>query len=447
MKARVLLVDDDSDVLALLRESLVREAYDVAVADNAAGMRSALEARLPDVVVLDWRLPDGDGIELVRRLKQRHSEVEIIMLTAFGTLDGAVEAVKAGAFHFVSKEQPFQLEAFKLLVQRAIEHRQLSTRAETLQQAVSALSGGASPVFRSPVMKNLLRMVGRVAKSDAPVFITGESGTGKEVIADIVHSLSERAQGAFVKVNCAALPRDLIESELFGAVRGAYTGAHRDREGLFAQAEHGTILLDEISEMPLDTQSKLLRVLQGKEVRPVGSHEHAVIDCRIIASTNRSVPEALAEHKLREDLYYRISTITLHLPPLRDRPEDVLPLANSFLRRFAAQAGSNVRGFTESATDCLQRFDWPGNVRQLENEIQRAVLVAEGDFIDVQDLSIRYEPKGGNGGLVTGLAAMERAAILGALRQSGGNKAAAARQLGITRQTLYNKLRLFGIEG
>jgi DNA-binding NtrC family response regulator len=444
MKARVLVVDDDNDVLALLRQALTNDGNEVVVAATATAMWAALEVQRPDVIVLDWRLPDGDGLELVPRLKQRYADVEVIVLTAFGTLDAALQAVKAGAFHFVCK--PIEMAGFLLLIQRAFEHRQLNTHTESLQQAVSALSGGASPVFRSPAMRNLLRMVGRVAKSDAPVLITGESGTGKEVIADILHSLSDRADGAFVKVNCAALPRELLESELFGAVRGIHPDAPAEREGLLAQLQHGTMLLDEILELPLDTQSRLLRGLQASEMRAGGSRERPAIDCRIIVSTNRSIQDALAEHRLREDLYYRISAITLHLPPLRDRPEDILPLAALFLRRFAAQAGSGVREFTAAASECLQRFAWPGNVRQLENEVQRAVLVAEGELVEVHDLSIRCPGPADSGGPVTGLAAAERTAILGALRQTSGNKTAAARQLGITRQTLYNKLKQFGLE-
>jgi DNA-binding NtrC family response regulator len=444
MKPRVLLVDDDPSVLSVMDRALSHAGYDVATAANAAGMWHSIEARCPDVIVLDLRLPDANGLDLVKRLKQNHADVEIVMLTGFGTVEAAVESIKAGAFHFATK--PIQLESLELLIQRAFEHKQLNTRVEALQQAVSTLSGGVAPVFRSPAMRNLLRIVARVAPSDAPVFVTGESGVGKEVIANMIHSLSERRDGPFVKVNCAALPRELIESELFGAVRGAYTGANADRQGLFHQAHGGTILLDEISEMPAETQSKLLRVLQTKEVRPVGATEHWTVDCRIIAATNRPIEQALAEQKLRQDLYYRISTITLHVPPLRERREDIVPLANSFLQRFASQANSRVRAFTPAALDCLQKFDWPGNVRQLENEVQRAVLVCTGDVIDINDLSIPYEAVGADGQPLAGLAAMEKNAILGALRQTGGNKAAAARQLGITRQTLYNKLKQFGID-
>lgn len=444
MKLKILLVDDDASVLSVIEKALSYGGYSVTTATSASAMWQAIEASHPDIIVLDMRLPDANGLDLVKQIKQKDPDIEIIMLTGFGTIETAVEATKAGAFHFATK--PIQLESLESLIQRAAEHKQLSTRVEALQKAVSTLSAGTAPIFRSAAMRNLMRMVTRIAPSDAPVFITGESGAGKEVIANLVHQLSDRREGPYVKVNCAALPRELIESELFGAVRGAYTGAHTDREGLFHQAHGGTILLDEISEMPPDIQTKLLRVLQTREVRPVGALEHRTVDCRIIATTNRDIQRALAEQRLRQDLYYRISTITLHVPPLRERREDIIPLAKAFLERFASQAGSRVRGFTPAALACLEKYDWPGNVRQLENEVQRAVLVCTGDMVDLKDLSIPYEPQSGEEQPLSGLEAMERNAILGALRQTGGNKAAAARQLGITRQTLYNKLKHFGIE-
>src|SRR5207249_4356276 len=250
------------------------------------------------------------------------------------------------------------------------------------------MTGGASPIFQSSAMKAVVRTVERVAPSDVSLLLTGESGTGKEIIADLVHALSPRAKGPMIKVNCAALPRELIESELFGSVKGAYTGAQADREGLFRQSDGGTLLLDEISEMPIDTQSKLLRVLQEKEVRPVGGRTTYKTDCRLIAATNRPPQEAIASGKLREDLFYRISAISIALPPLRERHEDIVPLANSFLKRFAAQANRVITGFTSAAADLLRKYEWPGNVRQLQNEVQRAVLMCEAKLVDGQDLSI-----------------------------------------------------------
>ena len=292
-------------------------------------------------------------------------------------------------------------------------------------------------------------LVERVAPSDVSILITGESGTGKEVIADLLHNVSPRNKGPLIKINCAALPHELIESELFGSVKGAYTGSQQDREGLFRQAEGGTLLLDEISEMPIDTQSKLLRVLQDQEVRPVGGKTSYKTNCRLVASTNRKTDEAISQGKLREDLFYRISAISVYLPPLRERREDIMPLANAFLKRFAAQANRVIKGFTQSAVERLTAFDWPGNIRQLQNEVQRAVLLSEGETVDASDLSVTRARTGADGGGDTNftlLEGVERSAIIQMLKETGGNKLETAKRLGIGRQTLYNKIKAYGIE-
>ncbi len=304
-----------------------------------------------------------------------------------------------------------------------------------------------APIFQSAAMKAVVRTVERVAPSEVSVLITGESGTGKEVVADLLHSLSRRNKGPFIKINCAALPRELIESELFGSVKGAYTGAQSDRDGLFRQAEGGTLLLDELSEMPIETQSKLLRVLQDKEYRPVGGRTCLKADCRVIAATNRPVEVALREGKLREDLYYRISTISITLSPLRDRRDDILPLAYAFLRRYASEAGQPIDGFTPAAAALLQKHDWPGNVRQLQNEVQRGLLMCEGTQVDVQDLSIVPACKSEVDAALTLMESTERNMILQMLVETKGNKGEAAKRLGVARQTLYNKLKAYGIDG
>jgi DNA-binding NtrC family response regulator len=311
------------------------------------------------------------------------------------------------------------------------------------------MSGGSAPVFQSGSMQAVVRTVERVAPTDVSILITGESGTGKEVITDLIHALSPRNKCRIIKVNCAALPRELIESELFGSVKGAFTGAHTDREGFFRQADGGTLLLDEISEMPVDTQSKLLRVLQDQEVRPVGGKVSYKTNCRIVAATNRKTEEAIKEGKLREDLFYRISAISVHLPPLRERREDVMPLANAFLKRFVAQSNRPIRGFTQAAVERLTAFDWPGNVRQLQNEIQRAVLLCESAEIDSTDLSItnvKSETDQSQDTNFTLLEGVERNAIVQMLKETGGNKLETAKRLGIGRQTLYNKIKAYGIE-
>ena len=446
MKGNILMVDDAADIRELLA-SILRENYVVTEADSGAALKLAFQEQQPDVVLLDIRLPDADGLDLLPQIKKQWPETEVIVLTGNATFEAAVEATKRGAYHFLNK--PFDPQGLIVTVERALEHKQQNEENSTLRRALSTMSGGTSPVFQSLVMQTVVRTVERVAPSDVSILITGESGTGKEVVADLIHALSPRSKGKIIKINCAALPRELIESELFGSVKGAFTGAHTDREGLFRQAEGGTLFLDEISEMPVDTQSKLLRVLQDQEVRPVGGKVSYKTNCRIVAATNRRTEEAIKEGKLREDLFYRISAISVHLPPLRERREDIMPLANSFLKRFVAQANRPIRGFTSAAVDRLTAFEWPGNVRQLQNEVQRAVLLCEGADIDSTDLSITSVPTDTEGVQDTNftlLEGVERNAIVQMLRETGGNKLETAKRLGIGRQTLYNKIKAYGIE-
>jgi DNA-binding NtrC family response regulator len=446
MKPKILLVDDQQELRALLADSFKARGYEVLEASDGASLKAAFSGQQPDVSLLDLKLPDADGLELLTALKAQWPDTEAIVLTGFGSLDHAVEATKRGAFHFQTK--PHNDGLFNL-VERALERKQQSQENSKLIDALKRMSGDSSPIFHSPQMKAVMKTIERIAPSDVSVLITGESGTGKEVVADMIHTLSKRDKGPFIKINCAALPRELIESELFGSVKGSFTGATEDRKGLFRQAEGGTLLLDELSEMPIDTQSKLLRVLQEKEVRPVGGRTSFKTDCRIIAATNRHVEDAIKEGKLREDLYYRISAISIHLPPLRERRDDVLPLARAFLKRFAAQADRVISDFDSAASERLRRFDWPGNVRQLQNEIQRTVLMCEGQSVESTDLTIGETP--GSSPNDTGdqnltlMEAMERSKIIEVLKETGGNKLETAKRLGIGRQTLYNKIRNYQI--
>lgn len=450
MKPKVMIVDDEAVIREFVRTILEKNGCDVSEAADATTLKEMYGNGQPDVVLLDLKLPDADGLTLLPQLKKTWPEAEVIVLTGHGSIEAAVEATKRGAYYFQSK--PFDASTLKLQVERALEHKQINEENGALRRALSTMSGGSSPVFQSATMKQVVRTIERVAPSDVSILITGESGTGKEVIADLIHALSPRSKGPNVKVNCAALPRELIESELFGSVKGAFTGAQADREGLFRQAEGGTLLLDELSEMPIDTQSKLLRVLQEKEVRPVGGKTSYKIDCRVIAATNRVPADAIKEGKMREDLYYRISAISVYLPPLRERREDVIPLATAFLKRFAAQANRVITGFSPQAAEAMRRFDWPGNVRQLQNEVQRAVLMSEGKVIDVPDLAINVESIAADSGSgevssnLTLMEAMERNTILQVLKETRGNKLETAKRLGIGRQTLYNKIKAYAIE-
>ena len=445
MKGSILIVEDEADMRDLVSEVL-KGTYVVSTADTGAALKQAFTGAQPDVILLDLKLPDADGLDLLPQIKKQWPDTQVIVLTGNATFDAAIKATKLGAYHFLSK--PFETQGLLVTVDRAIEHRRQGEENNTLHKAVSVLSGGASPVFHSASMKDVVRTIQRVAPSDVPILVTGESGTGKEVMADLIHAMSKRSGGRIIKINCAALPRELIESELFGSVKGAYTGAHADREGLFRTAENGTLFLDEISEMPIDTQSKLLRVLQDQEVRPIGGKVSYKTNCRIVAATNRPPAEAIKDNKLREDLFYRISAITVHLPPLRERRDDIMPLANAFLKRFSAQANRTISGFAPSAVERLSGFDWPGNIRQLQNEVQRAVLLSEGGTVDATDLSItsaKTNPDGQDTNF-TLLEGVERNAIVQMLKETGGNKLEAAKRLGIGRQTLYNKIKAYGIE-
>ncbi len=447
MKGKILIVDDETELRELL-VTVLEEQYDVSEAQTAAELQKNFNQAGPDVVLLDVQLPDANGLDLLPQVKKSWPETEVIVLTGHGTVAMAVEAGRRGAYNFLSK--PFETEKLLADVKCALERKEQNAENNTLRRALETMSGSASPIFRSGAMQSVVRTVERIATSDVAVLITGESGSGKEVIADLVHSLSPRSKNRIIKINCAALPRELIESELFGSVKGAFTGATTDREGLFRQAEGGTLFLDEISEMPIDTQSKLLRVLQDQEVRPVGGKTSFRTNCRIVAATNRKPEDAIKDGKLREDLYYRISAISVHLPPLRERRDDILPLAESFLKRFAAQANRSLKGFAPDAQERLTSFDWPGNVRQLQNEIQRAVLLCEGGEIRASDLSISYMKTavntGDNDTSFTLLEGVERNAIIQMLKETNGNKLETAKRLGIGRQTLYNKIKAYGID-
>ena len=448
MKAKVLIVDDDSAVRELL-VTVLEDQYTISEASSAAALQKIFPQEPPDVVLLDVQLPDASGMDLLPQIKKNWPDTEVIILSGQGTITMAVEAGRRGAFNFLSK--PFENEKLLADVKVAIERKEQTEENSTLRRALETMSGTASPIFRSAAMQDVVRTVERIAPSDATILITGESGSGKEVIADLLHTLSPRSKNRIIKINCAALPRELIESELFGSVKGAFTGAHSDRDGLFRQAEGGTLFLDEISEMPIDTQSKLLRVLQDQEVRPVGSKTSYKTNCRIVAATNRKPEDAIKDGKLREDLFYRISALSVYLPPLRERRDDIMPLANSFLKKFAAQASRNLNGFKPDAIERLTAFDWPGNIRQLQNEIQRSVLLSEGDEVAAADLSITDVKVSASSNpdadtSFTLLEGVERNAIVQTLKETNGNKLETAKRLGIGRQTLYNKIKAYGIE-
>ena len=376
MKPRILVVDDESVIAENLRLTLEREGYDVETAGNTVGAMLRMETREFALGIVDLILPDGDGLHLLRLLKAKDPSIEVIIMTGHGSISKAVEATKQGAFYFVAK--PFDADEMLMLVGKALERRRLLAETSDLRRKLAEQAAYGEMLGSSPAIKRVFEMLESVASSDANVLIVGESGTGKELAANAVHAKSTRVDGPMVKINCAALPKDLIESELFGHVKGAFTGASTDKSGLLEEAHRGSLLLDEITEMPLDLQAKLLRVLEDRTVRRLGGAKTVPVDFRLICSTNREPEVALREGRLRQDLYFRINTVTVALPSLRDRTGDIPLLAKSFLERFRAKHGREVETHRPEAYRRLLSYGWPGNIRELEHAIERAVLVARG---------------------------------------------------------------------
>ena len=399
---------------------------------------------------MDLMLPDADGIDLLKDFKEASPETLVIMVSGYGSVPKAVEAMKAGAFSFI--EKPVDADVLFVMLDKAAEKLQLSAENRRLKEELRDHTSFANIVARSDNMRQLFHMIKSVAPTDASVLIRGENGTGKELVASAIHEYSKRKKGPFIKINCAALPSELIESELFGHKRGAFTGAVSDKTGLMELADGGSLLLDEIGEMLPSLQVKLLRVLQDREFRPVGGSRVIQPNFRLICATNVNLDAALVEGKLREDLYFRINTVTLAIPALRDRTEDILLLAEHFLDRFSGQHQRNIRAIRPDATKALLRYRWPGNVRELEHVIERAVIVAEGTDITLDDLptAIRDAERLPNqAGFVIPphhtLEEIEKLAILQTLERTRGNKRKAASILGVYRPTLYNKLKKYNL--
>jgi DNA-binding NtrC family response regulator len=457
---RVLIIDDERPVLMTLEALLKRHGYEVDTAPTAAQGVKVLKSRSPTLVLLDLRLPDADGLEMLERIKSELPEVQVIILTAHDSLHNAIESIKRGAFHFISK--PYAPEELLSLVEKALEKQFLLRKAEELREKTEQLEkrleiaeARPAPILKSKPMQEIEELISAMAPSDANVLIVGESGVGKEVIANAIHARSRRAGQAVVKLNCAALPQTMIEGELFGYVKGAFTGAMHDFPGMIAAANGGTLFLDEISDMPADLQTRFLRVLQEREYRPLGSTQTMKADFRAIASTNRPIPQALAENRLRSDLYYRLNTFQIEVPPLRKRKEDIPPLIAQFVRQFSQQLGKPEPDIAPDAFQKLLDYSWPGNVRELQNAIEYAVVLARQGMIGVKELpaEIQLPPAlqqaelaAGPGGGVQTLDDVERNAILQALAECRGNKKKAAELLGIQRPTLYNKMKRYAIE-
>ena len=445
----VLIVDDERSIREGCRDIAQGVGYSTFIAENAERAFRVLDATSIDVVLLDLRLPGVGGLEVLKEVKRRNPETVVIVMTGYASVQSAVQAMKQGAYDYVTK--PFDLEELRLILDRVLGHLQLSSENRILRQQVKSKGGFGTIIGRSPEMEKLYRIISKAAHSSHPVLILGESGTGKELVARSIHFSGPYRDKPFVAVDCGSLVPSLIESELFGYVKGAFTGAAKNKEGLLQAADGGTIFLDEIGELPIDLQSKLLRALQEKEVRPVGGTKAVPVDVRVLAATNRDLEQAVAQGKFRRDLYFRLNVLSLRNPPLRQRKQDIPLLVGHFLDRLPRTTGV-TRNISDDALKLMLTYDWPGNIRELENCIQRACALTSGPTIHIADLptTVRYWreqtekatniPQRG----IMPMTDMEKQAILGAIEQLHGDKLEAARLLGIGKTTLYRKLKEYG---
>ena len=448
----ILVVDDEPSIVDGLRLTLEAEGYAVRMAGSVQGALAAVTQGEVQMAIVDLMLPDGDGLALTRELKKRDRAMEVIVITAYGSVRKAMEATKgAGAFHVL--EKPFDPDEVIGLVGHALEHRKLIAENTDLKRRLGEQVADSEILGSAPSMQRVMETVARVADADASVLLVGESGTGKELIANALHERSRRRDGPWIKINCAALPKDLIESELFGHTKGSFTGATTEKTGLLEEAHKGSLLLDEIAEMPVDLQAKLLRVLEERVVRRIGGTKSVTVDFRLISSTNRSPDVAVKEGRLRQDLYFRINTVAIQIPPLRDRREDIPILVRAFLERYRARHARPGEGIEPEAYRRLLAYPWPGNVRELQHALERAVLVSRSGTIAVSDLPDGLQQWDGESkpGVAPSdvpagsLEEIERASIVKALESTRWNKQAAAVLLGLRRPTLYSKMRKHGI--
>ncbi len=442
----ILIIDDESAILDALRILLKNEGFEVTTAQGGKAGLEQLKQGAPDIVLTDVRMPQITGIDILSAVRQQDPETPVILMTAQASLQTAIQAVNEGAFYYIQK--PFSNDDLLAILRRAAEHRRLRAENKQLKQEIRRRerSVQAKPLGRSAIFQDVLRLAEQVAPTESTVLIQGESGTGKEVIARYVHELSARNDGPFLSINCGALPENLLESELFGHVKGSFTGAVRDKQGLFAAARGGTFFLDEIGEMTPAIQVKLLRVLQEREATPVGGTQPVPVDVRLIAATNRDLEDDMKAGRFRSDLYYRLNVIAIHLPPLRARKDDIPLLADAFLRRMAGERTQTPKALDADAMAALMAYDWPGNVRELENALERAATLTKGDDIAAAALPARVTEKRAPALVADRPAAnptldiLERAYITWVLQSVGGNKTRAAEILGIDPSTLYRKL-------
>ena len=460
LKARILVIDDELIVCKSCVRILGEEGHEVETALSGAQGLERVKARSYDVILLDLKMPDMSGMEVLKRIKEEAPETVVIMITGYSTVKTAVEAIKLGAFDYVPK--PFTPDELAMVVQQALEKRRLLHENVYLRRELKVKSGLGEIVGDSEGMREVYALIRRVGLTHSTVLIYGESGTGKELIARAIHDHSERKEGSFVTADCGTLSQSILESELFGHVKGAFTGATETRPGLFEIADEGTLFLDEVSNIPLETQSKLLRVLETREFRPVGGSRSKKVDIRLIAATNRDLKEMVAEGAFREDLFYRLNVFPITVPPLRERREDIPALALHFLNRFSEETRKDIRGFTKEAMDLLMRYDWPGNVRELRNVIERLVIMADENMVGHVHLPVFMETqRAGSAASVPrtkeelkeikkharekAIEEIERSFILEALRRNDWNVTKAAEDTGLQRQNFQTLMRKYGI--
>jgi len=455
VKRQILIADDDPSIRSLLRTFLEGEGYAINEAQTGGEViKEISNGNKVDLLLMDLRMPEMSGMDILQRIDEQDLNVPVVLMTAFGTSNVAIKAIQLGAFDYITK--PFELDDVRIAIERFFEHQALTEEVKILRQQVGARDPSERIVGRSQPMLDIYKTIGRVARTDATVLVTGETGTGKELVAETLHLNSGRRGGALIKVACASLPETLLESELFGHEKGSFTSAVNLRKGRFELAHKGTIFLDEIGEMTLGTQKKLLRVLQEREFERVGGNTPIKVDVRVVAATNRNLLEEVEAGRFRADLYYRLNVITVHMPALRERKDDIAHLVDHFLDKHRFTPGAPPARITEEAMEELLQHDWPGNVRELENTVERAVVLAQGDVITARHLLlspssinriIDVEERVSRGvSLPDTIADVEKQMIAEALKQASGNRSTAAKKLGIYRRLLYAKLKEYGIE-
>lgn len=449
----ILVVDDEVNQRQILSGYLKRKGYKVLEADSGKKGVQVASTNIVDVVLTDYKMPDKNGMELLKEIKQNNPETVVIVMTAFGTIENAVEAMRLGAYDYLTK--PIELDELDLLLQRIIERQQLISENRLMRQQLTEKYQFSGIIAKSKKMEDVINIAARVAQSKASVLIVGESGTGKELIAKTIHYASQRSAKPFIAVNCAALNENLLESELFGHEKGAFTGADKQRQGRFELANGGTMFLDEIGDLPLSTQIKLLRVLQEHTIERVGGSQQIEVDVRVVAATNRDLGQLIKEGKFREDLFYRLNVVTIEIPPLRERKEDIIPLLEYYVDKFSKETEKKINGFSKEAVDILSRYNYPGNVRELENIIHRAVVLSRGDLITTTDLPMelrslpseqQMKSKEKTMNLSERVENLEKEMVFEALHQTNGNQSKAAQLLGISERNLRYRLEKWGVK-